>query len=207
MRGKFITVEGGEGAGKSTNIAAAKAWFESRGYRVTLTREPGGTPLAEQIRSLVLADHSEAVAPITELLLMFASRSQHLAEVIQPALARGDVVICDRFTDATYAYQGYGRGMSTSDIAVLEQLVQGDLRPDLTIVFDIDPSVGMQRAGARGSLDRIEKEQFAFFERVRAGYLELAGNAPQRYKVIDAEQSISNVEQQLTRALSAFLEQ
>ncbi|NVK11540.1 MAG: dTMP kinase [Gammaproteobacteria bacterium] len=206
MTGMFITVEGGEGAGKSTNIAAAKAWFESRGYQVTLTREPGGTPLSEQIRSLVLAEHSETVAPITELLLMFASRSQHLAEVIQPALERGDVVICDRFTDATYAYQGYGRGMSKSDIAVLEQLVQGDLRPDLTIVFDIDPKVGMQRAGARGSLDRIEKEQYAFFERVRTGYLELAASAPQRYQVIDAEQSIENVELQLTRALSTFLD-
>jgi len=204
MQGKFITVEGGEGAGKTTNIVAAKAWLEANGKTVTLTREPGGTEVAEALRRLVLGDHEETIHPITELLIMFAARSQHLHEVIIPALNRGDYVICDRFTDATYAYQGYGRAMPLESIAMLEQLVQHDLRPDLTLVFDLDPEVGMSRAGARGALDRIEQEKMTFFERVRDGYLSLAKAQPHRYTIIDAEASVEQVERQVIEALSEF---
>ena len=151
-RGVFITIEGGEGVGKSTNIATLESWLQAEGIGYCMTREPGGTPLAEDIRALLLANRSETLVPTTELLMMFAARAQHIQAVIEPALAAGKWVICDRFTDATYAYQGGGRGMPVAMIGQLEQLVQGDLRPDLTLLLDAPVAVGMARAGDRGEL-------------------------------------------------------
>lgn len=203
MRARFITFEGGEGAGKSSNLAFVADWLRARGIEVLVTREPGGTPLAEKIRDVLLQPHDEPVAPDTELLLMFAARAQHLAEVIRPALARGCWVLCDRFTDATYAYQGGGRGLDMNTIAALEQLVQGDLRPDLTLLFDIPVAQGMARAGRRGALDRIEQESLAFFERIRQCYLARASAEPGRMRVLDAGQSLEQVQAQL----GALLEQ
>src|SRR5690554_7096397 len=167
MRGLFITLEGPEGAGKTTNQEYLAEQLRTHGVNVVLTREPGGTALAEQIRDILLAPHDESMAVDTELLLMFAARAQHLAQVILPALAEGKIVICDRFTDATYAYQGGGRGLDCSRIALLEQFVQGDLRPDLTLLFDLPVEDGMARAVARGKLDRFEQEQQMFFEKDR----------------------------------------
>ena len=174
-RGKFITIEGGEGVGKSTQIAALRDFLTSRGRRVVMTREPGGTPRAERIRELLLETTNESMPPTCELLLVFAARASHIATVIEPALARGDWVVCDRFTDATYAYQGGGRGMSSHAIATLEQLVQGELRPDLTLLLDVTLDVSavraQQRNAASGGTDRFEREQRDFFERVRNAYL------------------------------------
>lgn len=167
MSGLFITLEGPEGAGKSTNRDYLAMCLRAAGIEVLLTREPGGTPLAERIRELLLAPSDEAMAADTELLLVFAARAQHLAQVIRPALARGCVVLCDRFTDATYAYQGGGRGLSQQRIAELERFVQGDLRPDLTLLFDLPVEQGLARAAARGRLDRFEQEQRSFFKSTR----------------------------------------
>ncbi|NQD93299.1 dTMP kinase, partial [Pseudomonas sp. CrR25] len=186
MSGLFITLEGPEGAGKSTNRDYLAARLVERGIEVLLTREPGGTPLAERVRELLLAPSDEPMAADTELLLMFAARAQHLAQVIRPALARGCVVICDRFTDATYAYQGGGRGVAEARIAILENFVQDGLRPDLTLVFDLPVEVGLARAVARGRLDRFEQEGRGFFEAVRQAYLRRAGADPQRYRILDA---------------------
>ncbi len=194
MSGLFITLEGPEGAGKSTNRDYLAMCLRAAGIEVLLTREPGGTPLAERIRELLLAPSDEAMAADTELLLVFAARAQHLAQVIRPALARGCVVLCDRFTDATYAYQGGGRGLSTARIAELESFVQGDLRPDLTLVFDLPVEEGLARAAARGRLDRFEQEQRSFFEAVRQTYLQRAALAPQRYRLLDASQSLQQVQ-------------
>lgn len=206
MSGLFITLEGPEGAGKSTNREYLAELLMQAGIEVVLTREPGGTPLAERIRELLLAPDSEIMAVDTELLLMFAARAQHLAGVIRPALARGAVVLCDRFTDATYAYQGGGRGLAYERIAILEQFVQGDLRPDLTLVFDLPVEVGLARAAARGKLDRFEKEQQSFFEAVRQTYLARAAQAPERYRVLDAAQPLSQVQADLAALLPALLE-
>nr|WP_238348277.1 dTMP kinase [Pseudomonas sp. RW10S2] len=202
----FITLEGPEGAGKSTNREYLAARLREQGVDVVMTREPGGTPLAERIRELLLAPSDEAMAADTELLLMFAARAQHLAEVIRPALARGAVVLCDRFTDATYAYQGGGRGLPVERIAVLEDFVQGALRPDLTLVFDLPVEVGLARAAARGRLDRFEQEGQAFFEAVRQAYLQRAAQAPQRYSLLDAGQSLEAVQRAIDTLLPGILE-
>jgi len=173
---------------------------------VVLTREPGGTPLAERIRELLLAPSSEPMAVDTELLLVFAARAQHLAGVIRPALARGAVVLCDRFTDASYAYQGGGRGVPEARIAALENFVQGDLRPDLTLVFDLPVEVGLARAAARGRLDRFEQEGRAFFEAVRQAYLRRAASDPARYRVVDAGRPLAEVQRSLDALLPQLLE-
>jgi dTMP kinase len=194
VSGLFITLEGPEGAGKSTNREYLAERLREQGIAVLLTREPGGTPLAERIRELLLASSAEAMAADTELLLVFAARAQHLAEVIRPALARGTVVLCDRFTDATYAYQGGGRGLSVERIAQLEQFVQAGLRPDLTLLFDLPIEIGLARAEARGRLDRFEQEGRGFFEAVRQTYLQRAAQASARYRIVDAGQSLAQVQ-------------
>lgn len=206
MTGLFITLEGPEGAGKSTNREYLAERLRERGIEVQLTREPGGTPLAERIRELLLAPSDEVMAVDTELLLMFAARAQHIAQVIRPALARGAVVLCDRFTDATYAYQGGGRGLSMERIAQLERFVQGDLRPDLTLVFDLPVEIGLSRAAARGRLDRFEQEGRAFFDAVRSTYLQRAKADPERYRILDAAQSLSDVQRDLDALLPTLLE-
>lgn len=207
MSGLFITLEGPEGAGKSTNRDYLAERLRAQGIEVLLTREPGGTPLAERIRELLLTpSDDEAMAADTELLLVFAARAQHLARVIRPALARGCVVLCDRFTDATYAYQGGGRGLSEARIATLEDFVQGGLRPDLTLIFDLPIEVGLARAAARGRLDRFEQEGREFFDAVRATYLRRAAEHPQRYRIVDAAQSLSQVQHALDALLPELLE-
>jgi dTMP kinase len=206
VRGLFITLEGPEGAGKSTNRDYLATRLREQGIDVLLTREPGGTPLAERVRELLLAPSEEPMAADTELLLVFAARAQHLAQVIRPALARGAVVLCDRFTDATYAYQGGGRGLSEARIEVLENFVQDTLRPDLTLVFDLPVEVGLARAAARGRLDRFEQEGQAFFEAVRQTYLRRAALQPQRYYILDAAQSLAGVQQALDNLLPQLLE-
>jgi dTMP kinase len=204
MQGKFITIEGGEGVGKTTNIACIKQWLTDHKVDFVVTREPGGTGYGEKIRSLLLDHHEDTLDPMAELLLVFAARAQHLAQVIRPALTRGQTVLCDRFTDATYAYQGGGRGLALAAIAKLESLVQGDLRPDLTLLLDVDPSVGMNRASDRGDLDRFESEQMAFFSRVRQAYLHMASLDPGRYAVIDAAQELTNVQRDIESVLDSF---
>ncbi|MHB9798897.1 dTMP kinase [Pseudomonas sp. MT3] len=206
MTGLFITLEGPEGAGKSTNREYLAERLRERGIEVQLTREPGGTPLAERIRELLLDPSDEKMAVDTELLLVFAARAQHIAEVIRPALARGAVVLCDRFTDATYAYQGGGRGLPVERIAQLELFVQGDLHPDLTLVFDLPVEIGLSRAAARGRLDRFEQEGRAFFEAVRNTYLERARSEPARYHIVDAAQPLAEVQRDLDGLLPTLLE-
>ncbi|UFQ96371.1 dTMP kinase [Pseudomonas wenzhouensis] len=206
MTGLFITLEGPEGAGKSTNREYLAVRLREQGIDVLLTREPGGTPLAERIRELLLDPSDESMAADTELLLVFAARAQHLQQVIRPALARGCVVLCDRFTDATYAYQGGGRGLSVERIAQLEQFVQGELRPDLTLIFDLPVEIGLARAAARGRLDRFEQEGRGFFEAVREAYLQRAAQAPQRYRVLDAGQSLAQVQVDIDTLLPTLLE-
>lgn len=206
MTGCFITLEGPEGAGKSTNREFLAERLRERGIDVLLTREPGGTPLAERIRELLLAPSDEPMASDTELLLVFAARAQHLDQVIRPAMARGTVVLCDRFTDATYAYQGGGRGLAKQRIEQLENFVQGDLRPDLTLIFDLRVDIGLSRAAARGRLDRFEQEGLGFFEAVRNAYLERARQAPTRYQVIDAGQPLAAVQRDLQALLPQILE-
>ncbi len=206
MTGLFITLEGPEGAGKSTNREYLAERLRAAGIEVLLTREPGGTPLAERIRDVLLTPVEEVMNADTELLLVFAARAQHLATVIRPALERGAVVLCDRFTDSTYAYQGAGRGLSLARIAALEDFVQGELRPDLTLVFDLPVDVGLARASARGRLDRFEQEGQAFFETVREAFLARAAAAPQRYVLVDAAQPLAQVQQSLDSLLPQLLE-
>jgi len=206
VSGLFITLEGPEGAGKSTNREYLAALLREQGIDVLLTREPGGTPLAERVRELLLAPSDEAMASDTELLLVFAARAQHLAQVIVPALSRGAVVLCDRFTDATYAYQGGGRGLDVQRIAQLETFVQGALRPDLTLVFDLPVEVGLARAAARGRLDRFEQEGREFFEAVRTTYLQRASAEPARYRILDAAQTLEAVQRDLDGLLPQLLE-
>lgn len=189
---RFISLEGGEGAGKSTVLAALRHALEAAGETVTCTREPGGTPLAEQIRGLLLDTHHEPPAPETELLLMFAARAQHVRETILPALRRGDWVISDRFTDASYAYQGAARGGDIAFIQHLERRVVG-IQPALTLLLDVPVAIGLQRARGRGAVDRIEAEREDFFERVREGYLARAAADPARFRVVDARQPVEAV--------------
>ncbi|WP_311969170.1 dTMP kinase [Pseudomonas baltica] len=206
MTGLFITLEGPEGAGKSTNREYLALQLRAAGLDVVLTREPGGTPLAERIREVLLAPSDEPMNADAELLLMFAARAQHIAQVIRPALQRGAVVLCDRFTDATYAYQGGGRGLPVERIATLERFVQGDLHPDLTLVFDLPIEVGLARASARGRLDRFEQEGRAFFDAVRSAYLARAATDTQRYRIVDASQSLAEVQQALDALVPVMLE-
>lgn len=204
MVAKFITVEGTEGVGKTTNINFIKSWLRQNEIKFVATREPGGTPLAEEIRDLLLKPRDELVVSSAELLLMFAGRAQHLNKVILPALQADTWVLCDRFTDATYAYQGFGRQMSSELIVQLENIVQGDIRPDLTLLLDIPVEIGLERANDRGDPDRFEQEQQDFFNRVRAGYLSLANENSDRYAVIDASQELQGVQTDIALALDTF---
>jgi dTMP kinase len=204
-RGLFVTLEGGEGAGKTTCIPYVQALLEKPGREVLLTREPGGTELGERIRELLLTPGQGEIHENTELLLMFAARAQHLQTVILPAIEQGKIVLCDRFTDATYAYQGGGRQISNERIAVLEQWVQQGRQPDMTILFDIPVDQGLARANQRSDPDRFEQEDIDFFERVRQAYLAAAKAQPQRIKVIDASRSLDEVKQQLDDVIAAFL--
>jgi dTMP kinase len=201
MKGMFITVEGIEGVGKSTNMEYIRRQLQAAGRDVLVTREPGGTPLAEAIRGLLLDPAYSGMDMLCELQLVFAARAEHLARVIRPALAAGQWVLCDRFTDATYAYQGGGRGVDTAIIARLEDLVQGGFRPDLTLLLDVPVATGLARASQRGALDRFEQEQAAFFERVRQAYLEQARRHPGRYRVIDASLPLQAVQQLIRECL------
>ncbi len=196
MRGRFITLEGLEGTGKSTQIELLRERLSARGLRVRVTREPGGTPLAEKLRELVLHADSAEISPACELLMMFAARAAHLQGVIQPALAAGEWVLCDRFTDASYAYQGAGRGIPDAQIRSLEDMVQAGLRPDLTLLLDAPVQVGLARAtGRRGAAaaDRFEREGQDFFERVRAKFLDIAAHEPGRVKCIDADRPLEAI--------------
>lgn len=203
-RGRFVAVEGIEGAGKSTHIAHIVNYIRAAGHQVVATREPGGTPLGESIRKLVLAPGA-AISPEAEALLMFAARAQHIEDVIEPALARGQWVVCDRFTDATYAYQGGGRDLPLSRIAALEDWVQGALRPDLTLLLDVDPEVGLERVGKRGGKDRFDAETLEFFARAREIYLRRATLNRDRYAIINAERDVGEVRQGLASALDPLL--
>ncbi|MBN7769492.1 dTMP kinase [Marinobacter daepoensis] len=203
-RGRFITFEGTEGVGKSTQLETAAATLEGLGIDYMVTREPGGTPMAESIREMLLATREEPVHETTELLLMFAARSQHLYNRILPALSAGKWVLCDRFTDATFAYQGGGRGVSRERIALLENLVQGDLRPDHVILLDAPVETGMARARKRGELDRFEQEALAFFQRIRDAYLERATEMPGRYHVVNAALPLEQVTESVSALLSAL---
>lgn len=205
VAGRFITVEGIEGVGKTTNLEFIRCLLEEHGKELVLTREPGGTALGEEIRGLLLDHRHDGMCADAELLLMFAARAEHLARVIRPALAAGRWVLCDRFTDATYAYQGGGRGLGFDRVAVLAEWVHRDLRPDLTLLFDLPVETGLRRAGQRNQVDRFEKEEVAFFERVRRAYLELAEREPQRYRVVSAEPPLDEVQAQLRRVLTAWL--
>ncbi len=204
-QGKFITVEGGEGVGKSTNIHCIENFLRAQSIPFIKTREPGGTPLAEELRQLLLSLRDEIVCEKTELLLMFAARAQHLQQVILPALQRGEWVLCDRFTDATYAYQGGGRKLSTETISILEKLVQDALQPDLTLLLDVDVSTGMARLGNRDHIDRFEREQHTFFEAVRAMYHQRAQQFPERFRIIDAGQPLERVQENIMRCLQDFI--
>ena len=200
-KGLFITVEGVEGSGKSTNLEVIEEFLSERLIEYTITREPGGTLLAEEIRELLLRRHEEEMDATTELLLIFAARAQHLNTKIKRSLAEGVWVLCDRFTDATYAYQGAGRGLDAKLISQLESLVQVNLRPDLTVIFDLDPRIGLERARQRGQLDRIESQKLEFFQRVREGYKNIASHESARCLVIDASQTREAVRQTLRTAL------
>lgn len=205
MIGKFITVEGVEGAGKSTAIVFIKQAIIDHNKELVVTREPGGTEIGEKIRALLLDPQNQALTPDTELLLMFAARAQHLKQLIVPALNEGKWVLCDRFTDATYAYQGAGRGIDSDKIATLETFVQNDLRPDLTILLDISPELGLQRVLQRGSMDRFETEKIQFFERVRHYYLKRLELFPEKFRKIDASQSKIDVQKQIEMVLHRFI--
>lgn len=205
-RGKFISVEGGEGAGKSTNIAIAREILDRSGLNVVVTREPGGTPLAEDIRALLLARREERMCDSAELLLVYAARVQHVRMVIEPALARGDWVISDRFSDATLAYQGAGRGMDMRVILELHKLLLGEFAPDLTLLLDVPVAEGMKRMQARGDPDRFEIEDDSFFERIRACYLRLAHAQPQRFRIIDAGRALADVERSVRVVMQDFLD-
>jgi dTMP kinase len=199
-RGKFITLEGMDGAGKTTHLEWLRGKLAARDIALTVTREPGGTPLGETLRKLLLDNHDPR-HPDTEALLMFAARREHIAQVIEPALAAGHCVLCDRFTDATYAYQAGGSGMTWERVAELEQWVQGALQPDLTLYFDLDPGVGRARARQAREPDRFEREKQAFYERVRAAYLRRAAEHPRRIRVIDAARTIAEIQLELEEVI------
>ena len=204
-RGLFITLEGGEGAGKTTSVSYLQEKLQQHGMVVLLTREPGGTELGEKIREILLNPNHSEIHSDTELLLMFAARAQHLQEVIYPALERGEWVLCDRFTDATYAYQGGGRGIDAARIQQLEAWVQQGFQPDRSILFDLPVKEGLQRAASRGSLDRFEQEKIQFFEEVRAAYLARAEKHSQRFRIIDASVDIQRVQVQLDSVVEELL--
>jgi len=201
----FITLEGGEGVGKSTAMAWVSAWLHAHGHAVIETREPGGTALGEAVRAALLTAYAHPTTELSELLLIFGARAQHLAEVVRPALARGTTVVCDRFTDATYAYQGGGRGLASSTIAMLEQLVHGDLTPNLTLLLDAAPDITLARRAARGASDRFERESAEFFARVRASYLARARQHAERIELIDAGRSPGEVRASIVTALERHL--
>ena len=201
QRGQFITLEGGEGLGKTTNLAFIKALLIERDVSVVVTREPGGTVLAEKLRQLLLENNDEPIAEQTELLLMFAARAQHINNVIEPALCQGKWVLCDRFTDSTYAYQGGGRGLALEKIHWLENFVQQQLIPNLTLLFDAPVELGMKRAKKRGHLDRFENEHLVFFNKVRQSFLKQAANHPQRIKIINAALPLVDVQQSIKHYL------
>ena len=204
-KGKFITLEGGEGVGKTTNLAVVKACLEAAGKRVLLTREPGGTPIGEKIRSILLDKGNAPLLASAELLLIFAARVQHVEEVIRPAIERGEWVLSDRFTDASYAYQGGGRGIDSARIAYLETWLLDNLQPDFTLLLDTSPAIGKHRAGLRAELDRFESEELAFFERVRQGYLQRAKAMPDRFSVVDAGLPLDQVKYEISEKLTAWL--
>ncbi len=204
-QGQFITLEGGEGVGKSTNIRFIRELLEARGIKVVTTREPGGTILAEKIRQLLLEASEELVSETTELLLMFAARAQHIEHVIKPALAKGCWVLCDRFTDSTYAYQGGGRGMDTSIISWLEKNAQANISPTLTLLLDAPIVVGMDRASKRGELDRFEQEKQHFFEKVRESFLLRAEQNKKVISIINADQPLNIVQGQIASVIEAFI--
>jgi len=204
VRGQFITFEGTEGVGKSTQIANAAEALKGLGVDCIVTREPGGTPMAEAIRELLLAPRDEPVNDLTELLLMFAARAQHLHTLILPALERGQWVLCDRFTDATFAYQGGGRGVPGERIALLENLVQGEVRPDHVVLLDAPVETGMMRARHRGQLDRFEQEAVSFFQRIRDTYLSRAAASPKRYNIVDAAAPLEKVSARITELMCKF---
>ena len=196
--GKFITFEGGEGSGKSTHIEQVARRLRQTGRRVLVTREPGGTAVGEQIRHLLqYSRQSVAMDPATELLLFCASRAQLAREVIAPALAQGQVVLCDRFADSTTVYQGVGRQLAADPVAAINRFAAGDCRPDLTVVIDLDPRIGLERARGRELFDRMENQSRDFYERVRQGYLELARREPHRVRVVDGNQSLAAVGEQI----------
>lgn len=202
--GKFITLEGIEGVGKTSNLEYIQSLLESAGHRCVITREPGGTTLGESLRTLLLEHSGEQISENAELLLMFAARAEHLTKIILPALDAGSTVLCDRFTESTYAYQGGGRGIDIEKISGLESLVQGDLRPDLTIILDAPVAVGRERAGKRSSPDRIENEKDDFFQRVRDYYLELSKRYPQRICIVDASVTLDEVKKQVKEQLHKY---
>jgi dTMP kinase len=205
QRGVFISLEGGEGVGKSTAVKFIQNYLQQANIDFITTREPGGTPVAEQMRQLLLNPNiAETITPDTELLLMFASRSQHLANLIKPALLDGKWVICDRFVDASYAYQGGGRGFDVEQIAWLDNWIVGNVQPQITILLDASPQVGMTRTKNRASHDRIEQEKIDFFERVRAAYLARAQAAPTRFKVLDASKPLAVVQGEIKNILDTI---
>lgn len=205
VRGRFITLEGIEGVGKSTHCGFLAEALRAGGKTVVETREPGGTRLGETLRGVLLDPELPAMTPVSELLLIFAARAEHLARVIVPALERGDWVVCDRFTDATYAYQGGGRGLDNALIETLESLVQADLRPDATLLFTAPVPLALSRAKSRGTADRFESERVDFFERVQARYLESLASQPRRYQQIDAAQPLAAVQEELRRWVAGAL--
>ncbi len=204
-RGAFISLEGVEGVGKSTNLAFVGARLRQAGKTVIMTREPGGVPVAERVREVLLASNAAPMPALAELLLMFAARAAHLSELILPALEQGTWVVCDRFTDASYAYQGSGRGLGEPVVASLEAVVQGGFRPDLTLLLDAGWAATRRRRDQRGVVDRFELEGKAFFDRVRAGYLERARRYPERIHLIDAEQDLSQVQAEINQRITDFL--
>ena len=203
--GLFITFEGVEGAGKTTNIKYIAEKIQDAGHQILLTREPGGTVVGEAIREILISKDFPEMHPDTELLLMFAARAEHIQQVIIPAIEQGKWVLCDRFTDATYAYQGAGRGIDKQHISTLEKLVQGTLRPDYTFLFDLDADVGLSRAQNRGETDRFEQQHIDFFNRVRAQYLEMAEADKTRYRIINAQFDLNTVQQQISDTLKELL--
>jgi dTMP kinase len=205
-RGWFLTLEGVEGTGKSTNLGFITDYLRDAGIDLIVTREPGGTELGEEIRDLLLSHREDGMHPDTELLLMFAARAEHLRRKIQPALAAGQWVLSDRFTDATYAYQGGGRALDLERIAILEDWTQGALRPDVTFLLDLDPEVGLARAANRAALDRFEQEDLAFFQRVRNAYQQRVEEQPERFRVVDASQPLEEVQADLQAYLDALLQ-
>ncbi|EGL55250.1 thymidylate kinase [Methylophaga aminisulfidivorans MP] len=207
MKGKFISVEGIEGAGKSTQIQFIKSYLENFNKSVIVTREPGGTPLGEEIRELLLRPRKDGMSDNTELLLMFAARAEHIKQVILPALAAGKWVVCDRFVDATFAYQGGGRGIHEQRISSLSDWTLDGLKTDLTLLFDLPVQIGQQRVNQRLlEKDRFEQEKTDFFEKIRQCYLDRAVNEPERIQIIDASQSIDNIQQQVSISLNKLLQ-